>query len=239
MHVRLADEWAADIWKLIRSKEKDFRKDPHSWGNCIHLFRLCMVAYYIDEVLGIRYRPDHAADQKAGIMSVFYTDPGDLFLNKVMDERIGTCGNMATLHLALGRRLGWPVTLTMTWSHFLLRFHNGQVTWNVEASSPGRGGFNCYSDKDAMEVFNIAEADVSSGSDLAFLTPTQVLGCFLALRARHFNNTGRHAEALRDMERAVARYPNSRYYQRDLQGYRRNVWPVSAFARTVTVGAGY
>jgi len=123
--------------RMILTWQQLSDRTPQDWANCIHLFRLGLVAHYADTGLGIRYREDHAAAQQAGIWEDSSTDPGDLFLYKVMDERRGTCGNMAALHWVLGRRLGWPVTLTLTWSHFLVRFDNGQVRWNAEASSPG------------------------------------------------------------------------------------------------------
>lgn len=234
---KLADTWAADIRKMLPGAEREFQKAPQDWARCIHLFRLGTVAYYVDTVLGIRYREDHAAQQRAGIREVYYTDPGDLFLHKVMDERRGTCGNMAALHWVLGRRLGWPVTLSLVWSHFLVRFDNGQVRWNAEASSPGRGGFNCHTDEQAIQEFNLDRERVRCGSDLATLTPRQALGCFFDLRGRHFNNTNRFDESLADSERAVTCYPESWYLLRNLRGAQWNMG--QGFGASANVGAGF
>lgn len=196
------------------------------------------MATYIDRDLGIKYVEDQAAAIQAGVREVLYTDPGDLFLNKVMETRRGTCGNMAMLHVVLGRRLGWPVSLTTIWSHYLLRFDNGKVVWNVEASDTGRGGFSCRPDPYFIDLYKIDPEHVRSGSDLAFLTPRQMLGCFFDLRARHYNNTDRDKESLADSERAIACFPQSRYVRRNYEGARRNLQR-GGFGTTVMIGPGY
>src|SRR5437870_3742950 len=55
---QLADEWAGDVRRRLPTVEIEFDKTPHDWKNDIHFFRLGFLCWYIDEVLGIRYRED-------------------------------------------------------------------------------------------------------------------------------------------------------------------------------------
>jgi len=68
-----------------------------------------------------------------------------------MDTRQGTCGNMATLHVALGWRLGWPVSLACVRSHYICRYDDGGVTYNIEATQAGYGGFKSDPDEYLIE----------------------------------------------------------------------------------------
>src|SRR5438132_12660665 len=147
-----ADHWAGEIRKGLPDAEVQFHKTPQDWKNDIHFFRLGVLCWYVDEVLGIRYRED-----QKDLEQVFYTDPSDLFLNGVMDTRRGTCANMPTLHVALAWRLGWPASLACVWAHLIARFDDGQTTHNIEATNHGRGRFhshpdNYYERKDCVTI---------------------------------------------------------------------------------------
>jgi len=48
---------------------------------------------------------------------VTLTDHADLFVPGMMEMKEGTCSNMPMLHLAIGRRLGWPLKAVVTSDH--------------------------------------------------------------------------------------------------------------------------
>src|SRR5439155_15895704 len=75
-----ADHWAAEVRKALPAAEAEFHKTPQDWKNDINFFRLGLLCWYVDEVLGIRYRED-----QKDLEQVFYADPSDLFLTGVMD----------------------------------------------------------------------------------------------------------------------------------------------------------
>jgi hypothetical protein len=205
---RKADHIAADIQRRLPSDEREFWKTPEDWANCIHLFRLGVMCQYLDQDVGIAYKEDQRE-----LKQVSYTDPNDLFLTGVLDTLRGTCGSMAELHLALGWRLGWPVSLTLVKWHCMLRFDNGQVVWNLEATDTGRGGFSCRDDAYHIEKWGIDPAHIRGGADLVTLTPRQVLGVFIGSRARHYFDTRRVTEARRELALALRLYPQSRAYR--------------------------
>jgi hypothetical protein len=202
---RLADEWAADFRPRLPGGEAKFRQRPRDWKNDVHFFRLGMLCWYIGEVLGVRYRED-----QRDIKSVLYTDPSDLFLNGVMDSRRGTCGNMAALQVALGWRLGWPVSLACVGSHFICRYDDGKVTHNIEATNLGKGGFHSHPDDYYMREYRLPPRAVTCGSDLRAVRPREMLGIFYGLRGRHLDNVGEMAQAEGDYLWARALFPNNR-----------------------------
>ena len=104
-YVRLADEWGDDLRHRMPALEEEFRDNPSEWRDDIDYFRLGLVCWYVDMVLGIAYRED-----QRNLQRIRYTDPSDLFLNGVMDTRRGTCATLALLHVVLGRRIGLPVS---------------------------------------------------------------------------------------------------------------------------------
>ena len=166
---RTADEWAEDLRRRLPRMEAHFHKAPHSWKNDVHFFRLGALCWYVDERLGIRYRED-----QRDLKRVLYTDPTDLFLNGVMDSRRGTCGNMAALHVAIGWRLEWPVSLACVGSHLICRYDDGKVAHNIEATNNGKGGFHSHPDEYYLKEHRLTKTAVRCGSDLRRHAPRTV-----------------------------------------------------------------
>jgi hypothetical protein len=204
-YVQLADRWADDLRARMPSMEAEFRQSPQDWRNDLDFFRLGLVCWYVDVVLGVAYREDQREATE-----VLYTDPTDLFLNGVMDTRRGTCANLPLLHVVLGRRIGLPVSLACVGSHLLCRFDDGQKTINIEATETGRGGFSSQTDEFVLTKHKVPAKAQACGSDLRAVTPREMLGLFLGHRARHFENTGRIAEAEPDYLLARYLFPKNR-----------------------------
>jgi hypothetical protein len=202
---RIADAWAEDTRRRLPAAEAAFHQTPQDWKNDVRFFRLGIVCWYVDQVLGIRYREDQRE-----LKRVLYTDPSDLFLNGVMDTRRGSYGNMATLHVALGWRLGWPVSLACVGSHFICRYDDGEVTHNIEATKNGGGGFHSHPDEYYLQEHRLPGKAVTCGSDLRAVTPREMLGLFFGARGRHFDNTNRLEEAEADYLLARYLFPRSR-----------------------------
>ncbi|MGH7926306.1 MAG: transglutaminase family protein [Candidatus Binatia bacterium] len=202
---RQADAWAEDIRRRLPALEREFHKTPEDWKNCIRFFRLSIVAWYLDVIVGIAYRED-----QAHLKRIRYTDPSDLFLNGVMDNLRGTCGNMAALYMAVCWRLGWPVFLATVRSHNICRYEDDEVCYNIDASNIGRGGFSSPSDEFYMTEYNLSRKAIDCGSDLRALSPRETLGIVIGLRARHLENIGLMAEPESDYLLARYLFPQSR-----------------------------
>lgn len=199
--------------RRLPSAERVFRRTPQDWKNDVNFFRLGVLCGYLEHEAGIAYNEDQRT-----ATAVYYTDPSDLFLNGVMDTRQGTCGNMAALHVALGRRLGWPVSLACVRSHYICRYDDGTVTHNIEATQAGYGGFKSDPDAYLIEHYELPPKAISSGSDLRAVTPRELLGIFLGFRGRHMRDTDRWDEAERDYLLARHLFPSNRKLYVDAMG---------------------
>src|SRR5262249_16120111 len=79
LYQRMAARWAHEVKRRLPAEEEQFSRSPGDWKNDLAFFRLGVLCWYVDEVLGIRYRED-----QKDLRWVAYTDPSDLFLNGVM-----------------------------------------------------------------------------------------------------------------------------------------------------------
>jgi hypothetical protein len=204
-YCRIVDQWTNAFRNWLPSAEKKFRAQKAYFKNDIRFFRVGMLASYMGKSLGLRYPESHKR-----LNAIYYTDPSHLFLNGLIDTKLGSCGNMAALHVAMSRRMGWPVSLACANSHFLSRFDDGEVIHNIEATHvDATGGFTSDPDKTCMKFQDIPQKAVDCGSDLRSLSAREMMGAFIALRARHFRDSG-------DLHRADLSYCLSRvlFHQR-------------------------
>ena len=203
------DDYAAAFRRWLPHAEEEFEASPEVWRNDRVAFRLGMLCQFLEQYLGINYKPEQREVKK-----ISYTNPGDLFLNGVLDTREGTCGNMSVLCLSLCWRLKWPVYLAQSWWHSFCRYDDGQRTINIETSCIGEGGFSTPSDESYIRQDNLRSSDIGpSGGNLTALKPWQMLGCFFGARGRYWYDCcdARGAEA--DYGRASKLFPESRLWR--------------------------
>jgi hypothetical protein len=201
-------EWTNAIRHGLRDAEQQFHETPWHWKNDLNFFRLGYLCYYLDEILGIRYR-----DDQRELKAVRYTDPNDLFLTGVIDTKQGTCANMAALHVALGWRLKWPVSLACVGAHLICRYDDGKITHNVEATKTGDHGFHSHPDEYYLREHRLPVKAITCGSDLRAVTPMEMLGIFFGLRARFFDDTGHAERSETDYLLARSLFPRNRHLQ--------------------------
>lgn len=209
-YVRTVDQWTNAFRQLLPGMERMFHATPRKWKNDLRFFRVVMLMGFIGYDLGIRYNDEQFRQQTSGNMEVWYTDPGDLFLHKLIDTKQGTCANMPVLHAAIARRLGWPVGIAAARSHFISRFDDGTVYHNIEATGVRQGAVVSDPDEVYIERFKLPKRATACGSDLRKLAAREMIGVFLGLRGRHYADTNRMP--LADLDFALARvlYPSHR-----------------------------
>jgi len=190
---QMRDEWAEGVRKRLPHADKVFARDPGAWKNDINFLRLGVLCEYLADVVGIAY-----IEEQRELKTVPYTNPSDLFLNGVMDRRRGTCGNMSALHLVVGRKLGWPLSLACAAGHVFVRYDDGRVKYNLESSHTGLGGWSSPEDQSYIDDYRLTRKAIQCGSDMTGLGPRETLGLWIGLRARHLHDSGHVAESEAD-----------------------------------------
>ncbi len=103
---------------------------------------------------------------------------------------------MAAFYHAFAWRLGLPASIACVGSHYLIRFDDGKIQYNYEATPSGFGGFKSDPDEYVIAKYSLPEIAISSGSDLRALTAREVLGVNYSMKARHLRDVGLLAGSL-------------------------------------------
>ena len=212
---QIVDRWTGQFRRWLPSVMQAFYDNPSKYEDDVKLFRLGMLAQFLDQQVGIAYVEQQkqaviAAKKSGKKLQIAYTDPRDLFLYGLIDTKRGTCGTMPTLHVAIGRRLDWPVGLACSGSHYLCRYDDGKVVYNIEATDTGRGGFAADTDQEYIASQDVSPKAIAVGSDLRKLSAREMLGVFIQARGRHFADIGKARLAAIDYALAHTLFPNSR-----------------------------
>ncbi len=186
-YLQFIDAWTSEFSRRLPASEAHFRdKEQARTKVDIRFYRVGMLQHFISHAMGMRY----IEDQRRATL-VFYANPGDLFLKGLIDTKRGTCANLATLHVAMARRMGWPVGLACVDGHKLSRYDDGEVAYNIECAFNELDGFSYGSDEKYLQKFGLSQRAVKCGSDLRKLTAREMIAIFLGHRARHYKDVGR------------------------------------------------
>lgn len=91
-----------------------------------------------------------------------------------------------------------------------MRYDDGQSVYNLEATAAGSGGWGAFDDAYFIAMENLPRKALACGFDLRAVTPREMLGLFIGLRARYLENTYCFDEAERDYLQARALFPSNR-----------------------------
>ena len=130
------------------------------------------------------------------------SNPRDLFLHSVLDNKRGYCLSLSVLYLSLAERLGLPLYGVVVPGHFFVRYDNGRVRFNIETTSGGGG---------AADEHYINKFKVPVDNDSIYmqnLDKMQTLGCFFNNLGNSYMDVGNIEQALVAIERAVEINPS-------------------------------
>lgn len=216
------DEWAErvrDVTGRHLYRAHDPRWAEH-YKHSENWLRVEFLAQILQEDCGVHYNMQRIRD-------IDFGNSKDLFIHGMIDDSNGgTCTSMPVMHVAVGRRLGYPLRLVLTRAHIFVRWDDGQERFNVE--STGEGGTDSYPDehyKTWPEKWNAVET--RANRYLISLTPAEELACFLGSRGHCLLDNGHAKEALdtyataRRLAPLDPAYPSwMRMAQSRLPGYR-------------------
>jgi tetratricopeptide (TPR) repeat protein len=125
------------------------------------------------------------------------TDPNDLFLDSVMDNKRGYCLSLSILYLALGERLGLPLYGVVVPGHFFVRYDGRGARFNIETTNGG------YPDDDYYKKeFKVPQGS-GRGIYMENLNKRQTLGCLFNNFGNVYNDIGKIDQAERALALAV------------------------------------
>jgi len=129
------------------------------------------------------------------------SNPDDLFLHSVIDNRRGYCLSLSILYLAIGERLGLPLYGVVAPGHFFVRYEDGPIRFNIETTS--NGGF--ANDEHYIEKFKVPGED---SLYMKNLSKRQTLGCLFNNFGNVYTNAGDIDAAHKALELAVEINPD-------------------------------
>ncbi len=193
-YARTLDAWAEEIRFDTERHWYRFQQNPVQFNHSAIEYKILWLCSDVNAVFKIDY---DLADFDA-------YEPSNLFLNGLVDRKLGTCISMPMLYVALGWRLGYPIKAVPVPTHVFARWDDGQTRINIEATGYGA---------DLPDPFYAAEYFVSArckerGAYLASLTPRQTLAELLLSRADYWQRRGDLRRRLEDALQANILYPD-------------------------------
>jgi len=189
---RTLNGWAAHVESETKRNYHLFEEHPEKFKNSLAYFRMAMLATVLVQDLRIQYNPEREKQLENGHIlrsdkdeKEFFADSKDVFIHGLLgDKHYGTCASMPFLYVAIGRRLGYPVTLATTATHFYVRYEEGNGKHlNVEATE--HRAFLTPSDdeyKNPWEM-HLSDDEVKGMAYLQPLSNKEILGHSLLTRS--------------------------------------------------------
>lgn len=218
--VALLDEWADLVKRETQANWHLFRQNPADYEHSENNFKMFMLVEVLQARCGIHYNPDwlyistnRNVPRQEGYAP--YRDARNIFINGLIEQRMGTCANMATFYVAVARRCGYPVYLVRAKSHFFARWDDGKERFNCEGTN--RGMVEPYRRTD--EHYRKWPAPLTDeelrrdGYYLQNMSPAALLAEFLFMRGDAMWQHGFNTPAIGCFMESYRRAPQFREYQ--------------------------
>jgi hypothetical protein len=125
------DDWAVLVDRCTAHLFPHFRRDPERFQGSESRFRVGALAECLQRYIGITYNFAFLeGDYDA-------SDSRNLFIHGILTGFGGTCVSMPVLYCAIGRRLGYPLTMAETREHCFCRWDDDSEHFCFDATSRG------------------------------------------------------------------------------------------------------
>ncbi|MCR4289258.1 MAG: tetratricopeptide repeat protein [Candidatus Scalindua sp.] len=131
----------------------------------------------------------------------------DLYLNKVIDRRIGNCVGLSILYLSIAERLSLPLFGVNVPDHIFVRYDDGEQKINIETGHKGMNLSDSFYVSNSIERFD--EKSVEHGCYLQNLNTKEVISNILLNRSKIRKENGDYKGALDDCNKAVLLNPKN------------------------------
>ena len=192
------DGWAEQVkWETQRHAYR-YNEHPEEYKHSIGRYRMNMLGAILVQDLGTHYNPDRRFELAQGKppTMAWNTDSKDIFIHGLLSgNHEGTCSSMPVLYVAIGRRLGYPVSLATTKMHIYVRYEepNGGH-FNVEATM--EKGFLTPTEEDyTTDIFQCTPEEVRGFGWLRPISNAEAFGHLLLHRGTCLALVRRYREA--------------------------------------------
>ena len=217
------DGLAAHVENETKRNQHLFAEHPERFKNSVAYFRMAMLATVLAQDLRIQYNPAREKQLENGHAlrsdkdeKEFFGDAKDVFLHGLLGgKHYGTCASMPFLYVAIGRRLGYPVTLATTASHFYVRYEEGNGKHlNVEATE--HRAFLTPSDDEYRNPWemHVSEQEISDLAHLRPLSNREILGHSLVTRSAVLRSMKRYDQQSGAWAMAARYLPDTAMWKR-------------------------
>jgi hypothetical protein len=199
-----------------------FVRIPAEYEGSEEYYKIGMLITTLGLDFGVRYNPD-----KAGLLGgkplsneEFFSSADDVYITGLLgDSKMGTCSSMPVLCVAIGRMLGYPLSLVSAKGHLLFRWDDGKTQRNFECTNKVR----CHSNEELMKwPYPITDEELKKGLYLKNFTAREELAAFLSIRAHvlaTFNRVEEASWAIAKAVELVSEDPNYAIFQRKLANF--------------------
>lgn len=217
----LVKTWAQHVKAETNRHWYRYQQNSAEYENSPGFFRMLMLAVVLTEDYGIHYDQARKGSSPgvAREHDGFFSDPDCVFLTGLLGpERKGTCSSMPVLYVAVGRELGYPLSLVSTKGHLFVRWEGEGERFNVEATGHGVNRFD--DDYYRHWPFEISPAEEEAEGYLKSMTPAQEVAAFLSIRGMCLTEAGKTEQAAEAFQAATLLAPNCASYKRMLVSLR-------------------
>ncbi len=262
--LKTLDEWAREVQVETERNYHRFVEHPEKFKNSLGRYRMAVMAAVLCQDLRVHYDPQREKElfennyftqsqPYSKAEQHFFSDASDFFLQGLLsDKRYGTCASMPYLYVAVGRRLGYPVSIAGAYTHSYVYYDEGNGKhFNVEATEDR--GFVTPSDDEYRNPPWGAPSDPDYYKTHDLLQPLsnkESMGHLLGSRAAVFRSAGRHDKEAKTWAIATRYFPDTPTWKGieenmqqaaksdDYQQWRADVWNKLA-ARFIPRGPGF
>lgn len=202
--LRKLDHWAGKV--AFETERHLYRvKDPRYADHYKYSearLRAEFIVQVLQEDCGVHYNIDRIRD-------VDFANSQDLFIHGMLgSDNGGTCASLPVIYTAIGRRLGYPMSLALAREHIFVRWDDGNERFNVEGA--GNGGID-FPEDEFYRFWRhpINDKMMATGEFLKTLTPEEELSVFLLNRGVCLHAHRRDAEAAEAYALAHRLMPNA------------------------------
>ncbi len=183
------DDWAKLTAEITARSLPDFHRRPHDFQNSEAKFRMLLIISVLQKEFGVHY-------QTNGLEVNYASAQHPLIVGMMKGEVGGNCASMPVLYVAVGRRLGYPVSLMLGKTHIFARWEDPLTgeSFNIEGTNPR---LNCHPDEYYRNwPYPITDREIAQGYYLKPLNAREELATFLSIRGHVLFENERYDQAL-------------------------------------------